>query len=319
MARPLRVEYPGAVYHVITRGNNREKVFKDDQDRKAYLQRLAFYCEDKGVDLLCYCLLPNHIHLLLQTPQGNLSKTMQPLQTSYTAYFNKKHPHSGHVFEQRYKAFLVDKDNYLLQVSRYIHLNPVEAGIARRPQSYRWSSYRAYTGGPNYYGVKQQILLDNFTGRGRNRVYRYREFVERGLKPGDALLELPIIKQAFVGDRAFADKTMREVKEGTVSRRPYLLSEIGRAVAKVLCVEEEELRRPLRRASVQVGRELLVYVARRHSDIGLRELVSYLSVKELSTPSHGLRRAEERVKSDTSFRQRIDKVLKVLTHSPMQA
>ena len=315
MARPLRVEYPGAVYHIITRGNNREKVFKDDQDRKTYLQKLAFYCEDKGVDLLCYCLLANHIHLLLQTPHGNLSKTMQPLQISYTAYFNKKHRHSGHVFEQRYKAFLVDKDNYLLQVSRYIHLNPVEAGIAKRPRDYRWSSYRAYTGGTDYYGVKRQILLETFTGRARNRVYRYREFVESG----NALLDLPVVKQAFIGDRAFVDKATRWIKEPTGVRRAYPLSEIGRAVAKVVGVAEEELRSPLRTPGVQVGRELLVYVARKHSDIGLRELVNFLSVKELSTPSHGLRRAEERVKSDARFRQRIEKVLKVLVHSSMQA
>ncbi len=319
MARPLRVEYPGAIYHIVTRGNNRGKVFKDDQDRKTYLQKLADYCADKRVDLLCYCLLSNHIHLLLQTPHGNLSKTMQPLQTSYTAYFNKKHRHSGHVFEQRYKAFLVDKDNYLLQVSRYIHLNPVKAEIAKNPRDYRWSSYRAYTGGPNFYGVKRQILLDNFTDRGRKSVVSYRKFVESGIEQGSALLDLPVVNQAFIGDRAFVDKATRQTKEFMGTRRFYRLSEIGKAVAKVVGVAEEELRVPVRSESVQVGRELLVYVARKHSDIGLRELVNFLSVKELSTPSHGLRRAEKRVKSDAKFRERIEKVLKVLSHSPMQA
>ena len=114
MARPLRIEYPGAVYHVVCRGNNRQNVFEDDRDRKRYLEKLAQYCELKEVSLLCYCLLSNHIHLLLETPQGNLSKMMQPFQTSYTLYFNRRHGRSGHVFEQRYKAFLVDKDNYLL-------------------------------------------------------------------------------------------------------------------------------------------------------------------------------------------------------------
>ena len=319
MARPLRVEYPGAIYHIVTRGNNRQKVFKNDQDRKIYLQKLADYCADKGVDLLCYCLLSNHIHLLLQTPRGNLSKTMQPLQISYTAYFNKKHRHSGHVFEQRYKAFLVDKDNYLLQVSRYIHLNPVKAEIAKNPRDYPWSSYRAYTGGPNYYGVKRQILLDNFTDQGRKSVVSYRRFVESGIERGSALLDLPIVNQAFIGDRAFVVKATRKTKEFTGTRRFYKLSEIGKAVAKVVGVAEEELRVPVRSESVQVGRELLVYVARKHSDIGLRELVNFLSVKELSTPSHGLRRAEARVKSDAKFRQRIAKVLKVLSHSPIQA
>ena len=121
MARPIRIEYPGAVYHIITRGNNRQFVFRDDQDRRTYLEKLALYCEEKEVHLLSYCLLTNHVHLLLKTPKGNLSRMMQPFQTSYTIYFNKRHRRSGHVFEQRYKALVVDKDNYLLQVSRYIH------------------------------------------------------------------------------------------------------------------------------------------------------------------------------------------------------
>ena len=162
MARPVRIEYPGAVYHVICRGNNRQAVFRDDQDRKRYLEKLSFYCEQKGVDLLCYCLLTNHVHLLLETPGGNLSKMMQPFQTSYTVFFNKRHGRTGHVFEQRYKALLVDKDNYLLEVSRYIHLNPVAVRIVGRPEEYRWSSYAAYLGGKGIVGLKCRTVLDYF-------------------------------------------------------------------------------------------------------------------------------------------------------------
>jgi len=109
MARPIRLEYPGAVYHIITRGNNRQSIFRDDQDRTKYLEKLAFYCEEKEVHLLSYCLLTNHDHLLVETPKGNLSKMMQPFQTSYTVYFNKRHRRSGHVFEQRYRGFVVVK------------------------------------------------------------------------------------------------------------------------------------------------------------------------------------------------------------------
>jgi len=126
---------PGLLYHVIVRGNNRQAIFRDEQDRIRYLEKLSFYCQDKSVDLLSYCLLGNHVHLLLETPQGNLSKLMQAFQTSYTVSFNKRHRRSGHVFEQRYKALLVDKDNYLLQVSRYIHLNPVSARIVSGPRT----------------------------------------------------------------------------------------------------------------------------------------------------------------------------------------
>ena len=144
MARPIRIEYPGAVYHVICRGNNRQAIYRDDQDRRRYLEKLSYYCRDKTVHLLAYCLMPNHVHLLLETPEGNLSRMMQAFQISYTVYFNKRHGRTGHVFEQRYKAMLVDKDNYLLQVSRYIHLNAVSAKLAERPQEYRWCSYGSY-------------------------------------------------------------------------------------------------------------------------------------------------------------------------------
>ena len=104
LARPPRLEYPGAVYHVIARGNNRQAIFADDRDHTIYLEKLGHYCTEKEVNLLGYCLLSNHLNLLLETPQGNLSKLMQLLQTSYTLSFNWRHRQSGHVFEQRYKA-----------------------------------------------------------------------------------------------------------------------------------------------------------------------------------------------------------------------
>ncbi len=149
------IEYPGAVYHLICRGNNREKIFQDNLDRKRYLEKLIYYCELQEVLLLCYCLLSNHIHLLVETPQGNLSKMMQPFQTSCTLYLNRRHRRSEHVFEQRYKALLVDKDNYILilQVSRYIHRNPVEANLVEPPRDYRWSSYGAYVTGKRVRGL----------------------------------------------------------------------------------------------------------------------------------------------------------------------
>ncbi|MFQ5804753.1 MAG: transposase [Candidatus Methylomirabilales bacterium] len=158
MARPLRIEYPGAVCHVIVRGNNRQAIFRDDADRGFYLDKLRHYCAAKGVHLLCYCLLSNHVHLLVENLEGNLSKMMQAFQTSYTRYFNGRHGRTGHVFEQRYKALVVDRDTYLLQVSRYIHLNPVGAKAVRRPQDYRWSSYRAYLGDRGGQGLRREVI-----------------------------------------------------------------------------------------------------------------------------------------------------------------
>ena len=319
MARPIRIEYPGAVYHVITRGNNRQSVFKDERDRSTYLEKLFIYCEQKEVEVLCYCLLTNHVHLLLETPKGNLSKLMQPLQTSYTVYFNKRHRHTGHVFEQRYKAFLVDKDNYLLQVSRYIHLNPVAARVVDRPQDYRWSSYHGYVKGKGAAGLNRDLVLGQFEGRGRKRAWGYRDFVEGGLKRKEQWSQFPIIKKAFVGDEEFVEQARKKVKREPTIEGHYGLGSIVQVVCKVTGLERDELRRAAREERVQRGREVLMYVARRYSDAGLREISGFLGAKELSTVTHGVRRAEIRLKEEQGFRRQVEEVLKKLSHSLMQA
>ena len=320
MARPVRIEYPGAVYHVITRGNNRQLIFRDDHDRTTYLEKLSSYCEDKGVELLCYCLLTNHVHLLLETPKGNLAKFMQPFQTSYTVYFNRRHRRTGHVFEQRYKAFLVDKDNYLLQVSRYIHLNPVGAKMVARPQNYRWSSYRVYVGkDKGMAGLNRRSILGQFGGGGKGSVSEYRRFVEGGMERGERWAELPIIKQAFIGDEDFLRQARRKIKRDQAIERGYRLSEIVPVICRVVGVERDQLRRSTRQEAVQVGREMLIYLARRYGEASLREMTEFLGVKEMSTVSHGFRRAERKLKEDKTFSRQMDDVLKKLAHSPMQA
>jgi len=322
MARPLRIEYPGAIYHVITRGNNRQRVFRDEHDRWTYLKKLSTYCLEKEVELMCYCLLDNHIHLLVETPRGNLAKMMQPFQTSYTVYFHRRHGTTGHVFEQRYKALLVDKESYLLQVSRYIHLNPVGSNIVERPQDYQWSSYRGYLGRRMERGeisLNRRLVLGYFSGSGGRPVKSYRDFVEGGLKRGEKWDEFPITKQAFVGDDHFARETIRRVMSTSLEEGYNGLDDVVRAVSKVMGLEENELRSPLRSERTQTGREVVMYVARRHGDIGLKELVRFLGVKDISTVSHGVRRAEKRLTREKEFRNRLKKVLRILSHSPIQA
>jgi len=319
MARPVRIEYPGAVYHVVCRGNNRQAVFRDDRDRKRYLERLSLYCEQKKVDLLCYCLLTNHVHLVLETPQGNLSKMMQAFQTSYTVYFNKRHGRSGHVFEQRYKAFVVDQDNYLLEVSRYVHLNAVAARLAERPAQYPWSSYASYLKGKGAPGLKHQKILEYFAGGKRKQVEQYREFVEGGMAGKQKLGEPAVRKQAFIGDEEFEEAVRRKVGTLPVMEKSYPLKRVAGAVCRVVGVSENDVRHSGRSEQVQRARELICYVSRRHGAASLTELRTLLGVKELSTPSHALRRAERRLADDRAFRHQLKRVLDVLAHSSIQA
>ena len=144
MARPLRIQYPGAVYHVMNRGGSRQKLFLKKQDYEAFLKTVGEIHDRWGVELFAYCLMRTHYHVCLRTPEGNLARVMRHLDGLYTQRFNRIHRRDGALFRGRYKAIVVDKDAYLAQLVRYIHLNPVEAGLVREPQASVWSSYRFY-------------------------------------------------------------------------------------------------------------------------------------------------------------------------------
>ncbi|MBW2065942.1 MAG: transposase [Deltaproteobacteria bacterium] len=140
MARPLRVEYPGAYYHVMSRGNNQERIYEDDTDREKFLEYLGKASERFSIIIYTYCLMNTHYHLLVQTPEANLSLAMQWLNVSYATYLNRKRGRYGHLFQGRFKALLIDADGYLTHLSRYIHLNPVRAKMVSLPAEYPWSS-----------------------------------------------------------------------------------------------------------------------------------------------------------------------------------
>ncbi len=144
MARPLRIEFPGALYHVMSRGNERKPIARDDADREKRLDWLRRTVETYGWRLHAFVLMRSHDHLFVQTPEANLSAGMQYLNGSYTSYFNRRHRRSGHLFQGRFKGHLIEEQGYFLEVSRYIHLNPVRAKAVARPQEYRWSSYPGY-------------------------------------------------------------------------------------------------------------------------------------------------------------------------------
>jgi len=144
MARPLRVEYPGAFYHVTDRGVEKRPIFTDDHDYVGFLDTMARMRPRYGVEIIAYCLMPNHYHLFVRTNRGKLHRFMQELNGRFGARFNKRHNRVGHLFQGRYRAILVQSDAYAMDVARYIHMNPVRAGLASSPSCYRWSSYTQY-------------------------------------------------------------------------------------------------------------------------------------------------------------------------------
>ena len=211
MARPLRIEYDGALYHVTSRGNERRPIFKDDADRELFLERLAQVTERYRWICHAYCLMNNHYHLVVETLDGNLSKGMRQLNGVYTQGFNKGHHRVGHLFQGRYKGVVVQKDSHFLEVCRYVVLNPVRAKAAKGPQQWKWSSYRATVG-----MVKPHRCLrtEDVLGRlGRSKAQaqqRYREFVYEGIEKPSIWEGLK--GQSLLGQEGFVEELVGYVK-----------------------------------------------------------------------------------------------------------
>ncbi len=207
MARPLRIQYPGAFYHVTSRGNERRNVFRSNRDRKRFLSYLESATQRYGAGIHGFCLMKNHYHLLIETPGANLSQIMHHINSAYTMYFNVKYERAGHLFQGRYKAILVDVDEYAKELSRYIHLNPVRAGIIDDPEDYPWSSYSFYIGkqkSPKW--LVRDFILSFFRGTSFQRKKRYKAFV---LSVLDQEYENPlrnVVESTILGSADFVEQ-----------------------------------------------------------------------------------------------------------------
>ena len=178
MTRPLRIEFPGAFYHITSRGNERKNIFKSLRDRERFLSYLESATKRYAAVIHVYCLMDTHYHLFIETPLGNLSKIIHHINGAYTNYYNKKHERAGHLFQGRYKAILVEADEYAKELSRYIHLNPVRAGMVDNPEEYIWSSYGYYIlkeKVPEW--LKRDLILACFSSKPGTAMKMYKEFV----------------------------------------------------------------------------------------------------------------------------------------------
>lgn len=211
MARPLRIEFPDALYHVTSRGDRCEAIYEDDKDRLLFLRTLAEVVERFNWLCHAYCLMTNHYHLLVETPDGNLSKGMRQLNGVYTQASNRRHLRTGHLFQGRFKGILVERESHLLELARYIVLNPVRAVMVDRPEDWRWSSYRAMVGQvPTPGWLETDSLLSEF-GQARNRArQRYKRFVLDGVGQGSPWTNLR--QQLYLGGDGFVERTQAAVR-----------------------------------------------------------------------------------------------------------
>jgi putative transposase len=233
MSRPLRLELSGGLYHVTSRGDRREDIFADDTDREAWLEILAQCCERHNWAIHAWCQMSNHYHLIVETAEGNLSAGMRQLNGVYTQKVNRRHNRVGHVFQGRFKGILVERDSYLLELARYVVLNPVRAGMVKHTRQWPWSSYHAMVGiAPRPAWLHTDWLLGQFGTRRARQIERYAEFVQEGIRGPRVWDNLK--GQIFLGSEAFVDKMQREIETAakhTVKEIPRLQR---RALAKSL-------------------------------------------------------------------------------------
>ncbi|HOU21510.1 MAG TPA: transposase [Kiritimatiellia bacterium] len=329
MGRKRRVEYEGAIYHVTQRGAGRGLIFMDDADRRRFMENLDWAVGQDGIRLYLYCLMPNHLHLLVETPQGNLSRFMHRLQTAYTLYFNLRHDRTGHLVQGRYGAVLVKGDRYLLNLSRYIHLNPVahEPAAQRsnrqrlaRLNEYIWSSFRSYSGLAPVPEMLDDKPLLALMGKKRiaDRRDAYRRFVEAGLswplsrweqesgfdtsrdKPTEQDSPVPV-PGAIRGNRS------ESVRRVAARIEP---EEVVRRVASAFGVEEESL---FRRTYGGGARTAAIYMLMRHSRMTQRAVRTYLGFGTPGAVCRQMERFQRKMRADPELNAFIQKLSAAMT------
>jgi REP element-mobilizing transposase RayT len=321
MARPLRLEFEGAIYHLCARGNARQRIFHSEGDRLRFLELLEKSAQRFDAAILCFVLMENHFHLVAQTQRANLSRWMHWLMVSYTVYSNRCHCRSGHLFQGRYKSFLVEKGDYLLGLSRYVHLNPVR-GVRlgsgtpserrRRLRRFDWSSYRGYAGLARPFSfVEEEMILGELGGGGKGERLRYRRFTEEGLvreitNPFEA-----VEWQAVLGSESYLQRIKdkmqphrfkrREIKalrRGTTGADPRAI--IVRIAAKHRLRPERLLRGT---AYGLKARNEAMWVIRQVSELTLREIGTLFGGMDYAAVAQRIRRVESDEENQTALQK----------------
>jgi len=304
MARKPRLFAPGILYHVIVRGNQRQRTFLKERDYQVYLEKLAAYRKRYGVTIYAYCLMPNHVHLLLECSGVPLSKFMQGLQQSYTQYYNRTYKKVGHLFQGRYKAILCQKDAYLLELVRYIHLNPVRSKLCPSVARYPYSADAAYRLGKPTLIINPQPVLRMLGG-----VSGYRKFVQDGLGKGHREEYYEVEDQRFLGEGEFGEELRREFDEEGKPKRKGPLAEVISQLAKALKISPSVLKLNTRVWAVSRQRTLIGYVLVRRGGYGVKEVAEYFG-RDSTTMSSLISRYEQKLQDDRQLKRELDRLIR---------
>ena len=316
MARPLRIHFPHAVYHVTARGNERKPIVRDNDDRERFVQTLARMVEQYKVICHAWVLMDNHYHLLIETPSSNLSQAIRHLNGVYTQGFNRRRRRVGHLFQGRFKAILIEKETYLLELCRYVVLNPVRAGMVKHPKAWPWSSYRATVGvEPTPSWLTVDWLLGQFGSQRSRAKAAYRQYVEEGITQ-QASPWSNLRSQIYLGGEAFLRKAQSRLKDMTDSEIPWVhkqpaaprVQDLLTQAAKRYGERKEEILTPTRRPSE--GRQVAIYLARRVAGLELKAIAKQFGLSYTGV-SRRVSAVARRMEEDRIFRAKINNLLDV--------
>jgi len=315
ITRSLRIEFPGAFYHVTSRGNERRNIFRTAGDRERFLDYLGSATTRYGAIIHAYCLMSNHYHLLVETPRANLSQIMRHINGAYTTYFNVKRTRAGHLLQGRYKAILVEADEYAEELSRYMHLNPVRAGIVARPELYRWSSYLSYIGKtPQPEWLKRDFILGFFGAAISGAKKSYQEYVEDVLgKDYDSPFS-GTVAYTILGGADFIQRIITEHVEGKgqSSEMPAV-----RSLNRRLGIEEILLQTQKTVGETSDTRDVAIYLCHRYTGEKLKKIGERFGLTD-SGVSKASWRMNNRLKEDTALLEKVREALICLGHVKVQ-
>jgi putative transposase len=297
MARKPRVHYPGALYHVIMRGNARQDIFFDDEDRIRFYLLIQEGTERYDHRIHAFCLMSNHIHLAIQVGKVSLSRIMQNITFRYTKWVNWRQQRSGHLFQGRYKAVLVDADSYLLELTRYIHLNPVRAQMVQAPEDYRWSGHRAYLGRETIPWLTTDWVLSLFNHEKGKAQIGYRDFVKQGREDGyqEEYHSGSAHDSRVLGDDTFIDKVLINAEARPLKR--INLDDILKSVCRKYGLKEKDLKAPGKYRKHSEARSVAAWLLLDTGAATLAEL-SRFTGRDISTLSNAAKTVQIRAKSD---------------------
>ena len=329
MARPIRIVYEGALYHVTSRGNERKRIFQNSDDRRKFLSIINEAYQRYGIFLHCFVLMDNHYHMMIETPKGNLIQAMHYINGKYTLFYNWRHKRTGHLFQGRYKGILVEKDEYLLELSRYIHLNPVRTGEVANPANYVWSSFVYYMDSsktsPDW--LRKTFILGQFSHKDNQARSRYAGFVKEGIRKSPQNPLSKTYAQAILGSERFRIQVKERLGKPRI--QPEVPStrklaedswltpeEVIKLVAGYFGAQKDVM--VLKGKKANLARTAAIYLCRKYTPASLLSLSSHFGNIVYSSITQVSRRMENKRKVDRYLDRKIRAVEKVLENKRLQ-